>query len=140
MIIASEKSVDRKEKGRINQRLSELAFNRKEYDRALNAYDQVIKFSLVKKLKQDAHLQKAKIYRLTGNYEKAVKKIKSLLVEEEFRDLFGALELELVRIYELKNENEAAAERLQSIITIILPQKFHQKPIIFWEKKLSKNL
>ena len=114
--IASEKSVDRKEKGRINQRLSELAFNRKEYDRALNAYDQVIKFSLVKKLKQDAHLQTAKIHRLKGNYEKAVKKIKSLLVEEEFRDLFGALELELVRIYELKNENEVAAERLQSII------------------------
>ena len=105
--IASKKSVDRNEKGRINQRLSELAFNREEYDRALKAYDKVIKYSLVKKLKQDAHLQKAKIYRLTGNYEKAVKKIKSLLVEEEFRDLFGALELELVRIYELKNENEA---------------------------------
>ncbi len=113
---AAEKTVDRKEKGRIYQRLSELAFNRKEYDRALKAYNQVIKNSLVKKLKLDAHLQTAKIHRLTGNYETAVKKIKSLLVDEEFRELFGALELELVRIYDLKNETDAAVERLQSIV------------------------
>ena len=113
---AAENTSERTEKGRIYQRLSELAFNREEYDRALNAYEQVIKNSLVKKLKQDAHLQIAKIHRLTGNYETAVKKIKSLLVDEEFKDLFGALELELVKIYDLKNETEASQERLHSII------------------------
>ena len=52
---AADKTVERDEKGRIYQRLSELAFNRKEYDRALNAYEQVIKNSLVKKLKEEAH-------------------------------------------------------------------------------------
>ena len=96
--------------------MSELAFKRKEYDRALNSYEQVIKNSLVKKLKQDAHLQISKIYRLTGNYEIAGEKIKSLLIDEEFKDLFGALELELVKIYDLKNESEASVERLHSII------------------------
>ena len=113
---AAEKTVERNEKGRIYQRLSELAFKRKEYDRALKAYEQVIKNSLVKKLKQEAHLQTAKIHRLTGNYETAVNKIKSLLIDEEFKDLFGALELELVKIYDLKNETEASEERLHSII------------------------
>lgn len=113
---AADKTVDRKEKGRIYQRLSELAFSREEYERALNAYEQVIKNSLVKKLKLDAHLQTAKIHRLTGNYDTAVKKIKSLLIDEEFRELFGALELELVRIYDLKNESDAAVERLKSIV------------------------
>ena len=109
---AAEKTVERDEKGRIYQRLSELAFNRKEYDRALNAYEQVIKNSLVKKLKEEAHLQTAKIHRLTGNYETAVKKIKSLLIDEEFKDLFGALELELVKIYDLKNGTDNSVERL----------------------------
>ena len=113
---AAGNTVERTEKGRIYQRLSELAFNREEYGRALNAYEQVIKNSLVKKLKQYAHLQIAKIHRLTGNYETAVKKIKSLLIDEEFKDLFGALELELVKIYDLKNETEASEERLHSII------------------------
>ena len=113
---AATKTTDYKEKGRIYQRLSELAFKRKEYDRALFAYEQVIKNSMVKKLKQDAHLNTAKIHRLMGNYDIAVQKIKSLLIDEDYKTLFGELELELVRIYEIKNELDASKERLQAII------------------------
>ena len=47
---AATKTTDYKEKGRIYQRLSELAFNRKEYDRALFAYEQVIKNSMTRQV------------------------------------------------------------------------------------------
>ena len=136
---AAENTVERTEKGRIYQRLSELAFNREEYSRALNAYEQVIKNSLVKILKQDAHLQIAKIYRLTGNYETAVKKIKSLLIDEDFKNLFGALELELVRIYDLKDETEASEERLHSIIKDYPSTEISSEAYFILGKKLIKE-
>ena len=136
---AAEKTVERKEKGRIYQRLSELAFKRKEYDRALKAYEQVIKNSLVKNLKEDAHLQTAKIYRLTGDYETAIKKIKSLLIDEEFKDLFGALELELVKIYSLKGENEASVERLHSIIKDYSSTEFSSEAYFMLGKRSIKE-
>ena len=108
---------DRSEKDQIYYRLSTLAFDQKEYDRALSAYRNVIKYTMVKKRKEEANLHMVKIYRLQGVFKEASKRIKDLLADENFKTVHGDLELELAKILIDQGEQELAKTRFESITT-----------------------
>ncbi len=108
---------DRSEKDQIYYRLSTLAFDQKEYDRALSAYRNVIKYTMVKKRKEEANLHMVKIYRLQGVFKEASKRIKDLLADENFKTVHGDLELELAKILIDQGEQELAKTLFESITT-----------------------
>ena len=90
---AAENIADPLEKGLIYYRISEISFERKEYDRALSAYQQVIKNSQTEKHIQESHLRTVQIYRLQENLDKATDSIKNMLIDDRYQSIFGDLEL-----------------------------------------------
>ena len=112
----AELTKDRAQRGLIYRQLADLAFNRKSYEVAKNAYKQVITNSLSKEKIEKAHLQILKIYRMENEYKAASKKIKSMLVDDKFKNIAGNLELELVQIYISQKEFDESINRLESIV------------------------
>ncbi len=106
---------ERSEKGQIYYRLSELAFARKDYPRALMAYKNVLKNSSSKKRIEEANLQIVRVYRLMGDFKTASNRIKNMLVDESFSAIYGDLELELAKMYFIQELNDNAVTRLESI-------------------------
>ncbi|MFQ6612478.1 MAG: tetratricopeptide repeat protein [Fidelibacterota bacterium] len=109
-------SKERREKGQIYYRIAVISFNSQDYDRALEAYKLVTKYSLSKKEVQEASLKTVQIYRLQGDWDKTAGTIKSMLLDEDFTAIHGSLELELVKLYQLQNKHSAARVRLESIV------------------------
>ena len=107
---------DRAQRGLLYGQLADLAFKRESYDIAKNAYKQVITNSLSKEKIEKAHLQILKIFRLQNQYKAASKKIKSMLVDEKFKNISGNLELELVQIYMSQKEFDESINRLETIV------------------------
>lgn len=103
------------ERGQIYYRISQLAAEKKDYRRALEAYRQVIRYSLSKKQVEAAHLETVRIYRLTGDLKTAANQIKTMLLDEKFTGIYGQLELELVKLYQQQGEWDLALTRLSSI-------------------------
>jgi len=112
---AADLTKDRSEKDQIYYRLSTLAFDQQEYDRALFAYRNVIKYTMVKKRKEEANLQIVRVYRLKEDFKQASKKIKDLLADGDFETVHGDLELELVKIFLDQGEEGMAKTRLETI-------------------------
>ena len=107
---------NRSQRGLLYGQLADLAFKRESYDIAKNAYKQVITNSLSKEKIEKAHLQILKIFRLQNQYKAASKKIKSMLVDEKFKNISGNLELELVQIYMSQKEFDESINRLETIV------------------------
>jgi len=107
---------DRAEKGIVYNKLADIAFNNENYTVAEGAYKEVIKNSLTKEKIENAHVQLLKISRILGNHRSAERKIKSMLVDEKFKNIKGELELELVQLYLAQKDTDNAMVRLESII------------------------
>jgi len=107
---------DRAEKGIVYNKLADIAFNNENYAVAEGAYKEVIKNSLTKEKIENAHVQLLKISRILGNHRSAERKIKSMLVDEKFKNIKGELELELVQLYLAQKDTDNAMVRLESII------------------------
>lgn len=112
---AAELMKDRKEKGQIFYRISNISYDTEEYDRALAAYKNVIKFSISKKQIQEAHLKQVQIYRKKGEYNRASNAIRSMVLDEDFKPIYGDLEMELVYLYRIQDRHDEARVRLESI-------------------------
>ena len=107
---------DRAEKGIVYNKLADIAFNNENYSVAEGAYKEVIKNSLTKEKIENAHIQLLKISRILGDHRSAERKIKSMLVDEKFKNIKGELELELVQLYLAQKDTDNAIVRLESII------------------------
>ena len=107
---------DRAEKGIVYNKLADIAFNNENYAVAEGAYKEVIKNSLTKEKIENAHIQLLKISRILGDHRSAERKIKSMLVDEKFKNIKGELELELVQLYLAQKDTDNAMVRLESII------------------------
>ena len=107
---------DRAKKGIVYNQLADIAFNNEKYDVAESAYKEVIKNSLAKDKIENAHIQILKISRLAGDYRIVERKIKSMLVDDKFKNIKGNLELELVKLYVNQEDIDNALVRLESII------------------------
>ena len=107
---------DRAEKGIVYNKLADIAFNNENYSVAEGAYKEVIKNSLTKEKIENAHVHLLKISRILGDHRSAERKIKSMLVDEKFKNIKGELELELVQLYLAQKDTDNAMVRLESII------------------------
>jgi len=107
---------DRAEKGIVYNKLADIAFNNENYAIAESAYKEVIKNSLTKEKIENAHLQLLKISRIQGDHRSVERKIKSMLIDEKFKNIKGDLELELVQLYIALNDLDNVVARLESII------------------------
>ncbi len=105
----------RSEKGQIYYRIANISYESKQLERALEAYKQVIKYSLSKKQVQESHLKRVQIYRQQENNDKVSELIRSMLLDDNFSTIHGDLELELVRIYQVQEKHDEAFVRLESI-------------------------
>ena len=104
------------EKGQIYYRIADLSFSDEDYDRALSAYQQVIKLSQTKKQIQEGHLRSVQIYRLQGQLELATRTIKEMLLDENYSTIYSDLELELAKLYQQQGMYVEAKNRLESIV------------------------
>lgn len=107
---------DTYEKGEIYFRISNSAFESGDLNRALKAYDLVIKYSKNPKYNQEAHLKKVQIYRISGENERVFESIKSLLLDIKYKSIYGDLEMELVHLYLNQGRTPEAENRLESIV------------------------
>ena len=113
---SAERIQDQNEKGQIYYRIAELSFDAKSYDRALSAYQEVIKNSQSKKQIQEGNLTTVQIYRLKGNLDLAASSIKNMLLDENYKSIFADLELELAKLYDQQNMISESRNRLESIV------------------------
>lgn len=115
LVFAAETNNDRDERGQIYYRIAELAFKAEDFEQALTANEEVVKNSTSKKRKEEANLQIVRIHRLLGNWAEVKNLIKVMLLDESFKKIHGDLEMELVKLYQMDGDNEAAISRLESI-------------------------
>ena len=113
---SAERIQDQNEKGQIYYRIAELSFDAKSYDRALSAYQEVIKNSQSKKQIQEGNLTTVQIYRLKGNLDLAASSIKNMLLDENYKSIYADLELELAKLYDQQNMIFESRNRLESIV------------------------
>ena len=113
---SAERIQDQNEKGQIYYRIAELSFDAKSYDRALSAYQEVIKNSQSKKQIQEGNLKTVQIYRLKGNLDLAASAIKNMLLDENYKSIYADLELELAKLYDQQNMISESRNRLESIV------------------------
>ncbi len=113
--LAAETNRERDERGQIYYRMADLAYSNQDYTRALGAYQKLIKNTSSKKIKEEATLLIVRINRQMGNWDKVQDLIKTMLVDEMYMSIHGDLELELVKLYQMNNQNEEAVSRLESI-------------------------
>ena len=115
LVLAAETNNDRNERGQIYYRIADLAYNSEDFDQALSANKEVVKNTTSKKRKEEANLQIVRIQRMLGNWDEVKDLIKSMLLDEIFKSIHGDLELELVKLYQMDNDLDAAITRLESI-------------------------
>lgn len=113
---AAQVTRDRGERGQIYYRIANLSYDAGDFQRALEAYKQVLKNTTSKSHSREANLQIVRTYRLSGEPKKVLSTIKKLLLDEEFKSIHGQLELELVKLYQEEGQRDQARTRLESIV------------------------
>lgn len=137
---AAELTKNRKDKGQIYYRLAELAYAIQDYERAIDYYNNVIKYSFSNERVMEANLKIVQRYRDLNDLKKASKEIQSMLVDPDFSTIHGDLELELAKLKLTQNENEAAVLILEDIVvnypnTEVAAEAFY----LLGEQSLLKN-
>ena len=112
----AELTTDTEQRGQIYYRIALLAFNKEDYDLALQANKNLIRYTTSKKRIEEAKLQIVRIHRLLGNWDIVMSEIKTILIDDRFNRIHGSLELELVQLYQMKGDHTLAKNRLESII------------------------
>ena len=117
LLKGAELTTDTEQRGQIYYRIALLAFDKEDYDLALQANTNLIRYTTSKKRIEEARLQIVRIHRMLGNWDIVMSEIKTILIDDRFKRIHGSLELELVQLYQMKGENTLAKNRLESIIT-----------------------
>ncbi len=95
-------------KSQIYYRLSNLAEDKEDWEKAIYANRQVIKHSLSTNRIMEAHLKIIRIYRISGQIELAFKKASKLLKDDDFQNIQGDIQLEIGKLLQLAGEVEEA--------------------------------
>lgn len=137
---AAELTKNRKDKGQIYYRLAELAYAIQDYERAIDYYNNVIKYSFSNERVMEANLKIVQRYRDLNDLKKASKEIQSMLVDPDFSTIHGDLELELAKLKLTQNDSEAAVLILEDIVvnypnTEVAAEAFY----LLGEQSLLKN-
>lgn len=113
---AAELTKNRQDKGQIYYRLAELAYNIQNYQRAIEYYNNVIKYSFSNEQIMDANLKIIQRYRDLKKLDRASKEIQLMLIDPEFSRIHGSLTMELVKLKFIQNDNEGAIQILEDIV------------------------
>ena len=117
LLKGAELTSDTEQRGQIYYRISLLAYDKEDYDLALQANKYLLRYTASKKRIEEAKLQIVRINRILGNWDIVMSEIKTILIDDRFARIHGSLEIELVQLYQMKGENSLAKNRLESIIT-----------------------
>ena len=137
---AGEMTKEKGERALIYGKLAQKAYDKDDYDLALDGYKKVIAQSQSKENVEKSHLQVLKILRIQNNFQDAEKKIKSMLINDKFRRIYGDLELELVQLYKAQGQNSEIESRLESIVnsyqrTTVSAEAYYQLGQIYTSEK-----
>jgi TolA-binding protein len=113
---AAELTKNRKDKGNIYYRLAELAYEIKDYKRAIDYYKNVIKYSFSNERVMEANLKIVQRYRDLNDLKRVSKEIQSMLIDPEFSTIHGDLELELAKLKLTQNDSEGSVLILEDIV------------------------
>jgi len=113
---AAELTKNRQDKGQIYYRLADLAYGIQNYERAIDYYKNVIKYSFSNERIMEANLKIVQRYRDLNDLNRASKEIQSMLIDPEFSTIHGDLELELAKLKLTQNDNKAATQILDHIV------------------------
>ena len=113
---AAELTKNRKDKGQIYYRLAELAYEIQDYKRAIDYYNNVIKYSFSNERVMEANLKIVQRYRDLNDLKKASKEIQSMIIDPEFSTIHGDLELELAKLNLTQNDTKEAVLILEDIV------------------------
>ena len=95
--------------------IAEISFDEKNFEKALESYQNVLSNTISITRIQDSNLKIAQIYRLTGEIEQSVAKIKDLIIDEDFESIKPDLDLELTKIELGRGKVNFAIENLDRI-------------------------
>jgi len=119
--IAAQLTKNRREKMQLYQRLSEIAYQIRDYENAILHYKNVIKYSISNKQTMAANLEIVKRYRDLNDLEKASSEIQKMLADPKFSTIHAELELELAKL-NLDHNDTADAIELFKAITVDYPK------------------
>ena len=137
---AAELTKKRQDKGKIYYRLAELAYKIQDFERAIDYYTNVIKYSFSNERVMEANLKIVQRYRNLNDLDKASREIQSMIVDPEFSTIHPDLELELAKMNLTQNKNEDANLILEDIVvkypnTEVAAESFY----LLGEESLLKN-
>ncbi|MFH1853616.1 MAG: tetratricopeptide repeat protein [Candidatus Neomarinimicrobiota bacterium] len=112
---AAELTHDSNERSQIYYQIASLAFNNSDYEAAYRANKQVLKNTISKSRINDTNLQIVRIYRLQKKYNNLESEVKSLLADEQYKDIHAALLLELGKAYYDRQQLADAREQLELV-------------------------
>ena len=113
---AAELTKNRQDKGQIYYRLADLAYEIQNYERAIDYYKNIIKYSFSNDRIMEANLKIVQRYRDLNDLNRASKEIQSMLIDPQFSTIHGGLELELAKLKLTQNNTEAAIQILDDIV------------------------
>ncbi len=113
---AAELTKNRQDKGQIYYQLAELSYNIQNYKRAIEYYNNVIKYSFSSERIMDANLKIVQRYRDLKDLDRASKEIQLMLIDPEFSKIHGSLTMELAKLKFTQNDNEGAIQILEDIV------------------------
>ena len=113
---AAELTKNRQDKGQIYYQLAELSYNIQNYKRAIEYYNNVIKYSFSSERIMDANLKIVQRYRDLKDLDRASKEIQLMLIDPEFSKIHGNLTMELAKLKFTQNDNEGAIQILEDIV------------------------
>jgi len=107
---------DPMERSQIYYQIASLAYRNSDYDLAYRANKQVLKSTISKSRINEANLNIVQIRREQGKRRIVESLVKSLLADDQYKDIHGALELELGKMYQ---DNDALPETIEQMSKIV---------------------
>ena len=107
---------DPMERSQIYYQIASLAYRNSDYDLAYQANKQVLKSTISKARINEANLNIVQIRREQGKHRNVESLVKSLLADDQYKDIHGALELELGKMYLDKNTLPETIEQMSKIV------------------------
>ncbi len=120
--------------------IGELYRSAGNYRAALQAYTRVFKLHPLKSLKTRAIIAQSRMLKKLNMADKAILKIQTMLADEAFKDIKGALEVELGKIYLEQDRLDEALSRLTEVTASYKNQPFAAEASFYLGELYLKKL
>jgi len=119
MLTAVQSAIDNAEDNEIKAdaswRTAKWAMENGEYDQAQEFYDLAAHYTTKPQFDRQIQLEIAQLHREEGDHELAKESVKKMLTDEDYKDLWPDLEVELGRIYDVSGDTLRAAEQYRLV-------------------------